>query len=195
MQAPKSRPWARMALAALFFAMAAGQLSDLSGFVDIVASHGIGGTTVGWLAATALIAGELTAAVGLVSRDQTRRYRAASVAVAVALAWGVLAAQAFARGIALENCGCFGVHAGQPLRWWVLIEDLEFLALAWWVRTKAALAAGSVTELRVRLVRATHPDVGPNVVGSAAPARRYPTPRSKNATASAAESSTARRSS
>lgn len=141
--APRSRPVARMALAALLFAMAAGQLSNLSGFVDIVASYGLGGTAVAGFAAALLVGGELTAAVGLVSRDHTRRCRAASVAVAVALAWSVLAAQAFARGIALDNCGCFGVHAGQPLRWWVLIEDLEFLALAWWVRAKAAPVAAA----------------------------------------------------
>ena len=142
-QAPQKRPVARLTLAALFFTMAAGQLSNLSGFIDIVSSYALGPTTLATLAATALIAGELTAAVGLVSRDQTRRYRAASVAVAVALAWGVVGVQAFARGIALDNCGCFGVHAGQPLRWWVLIEDLEFLALAWWVRAKAARAAAA----------------------------------------------------
>ena len=140
-QTPKARRVARLALAALFFTMATGQLSNVTGFIDIVASYGLGGTTLAGLAATALIAGELTAAVGLVSRNETRRYRAASVAVAVALAWGVLGTQAFARGIALNNCGCFGVHAGQPLRWWALIEDVEFLALAWWVRATAARTA------------------------------------------------------
>lgn len=141
MQAPKPRPIARLALAVLFFAMAAGQLSNVSGFIDIMASYGLGGTPLAGFAATALIAGELTAAVGLVSWTPARRHRAASVAVAVALAWGVLGIQAFARGLALDNCGCFGVHAGQPLRWWVLIEDLEFVALAWWVRVKARPAA------------------------------------------------------
>lgn len=151
--APKPRPVARLALAALFFAMAAGQLNNPSGFIDIVSSYGLGGTTLAGLAATALIAGELTAAVGLVSRDPTRRYRAASVAVAVALAWGALGTQAFTRGIALDNCGCFGVHAGQPLRWWVLIEDLEFLALAWWVRAKAVRAAAAHPSSGVGLER------------------------------------------
>lgn len=146
-QAPKPRPVARGALAALFFTMAAGQLSNLSGFIDIVASYGIGGTKVAGLAAAGLIAGELIAAAGLVSRDQTRRYQAASVAVAVALAWGVLGTQAFARGIALDNCGCFGVHAGQPLRWWVLIEDLEFVALAWWVRARSGRGARTYPSL------------------------------------------------
>lgn len=48
--------------------------------------------------------------------------------------WSALAVQAFARGLAVENCGCFGVHLGQSLRWWVLLEDAEFVALAAWVR-------------------------------------------------------------
>jgi hypothetical protein len=139
--APKPRSAARLALAALLFAMAAGQLSDLPGFVDIVASYGLGSTAVAGLAAAPLIAGEFAAAAGLVARDQTRRHRAASVAVAVALAWVVLGLQAFARGLALDNCGCVGVRAGQPLRWRVLIEDLEFLALAWWVRARTMTAA------------------------------------------------------
>lgn len=139
--APKPRPIARLGLAALLLVMAAGQLSDVTGFVDIMASYGFGATTLAGVVATALITGELTTAVGLVSRTPARRHRAASLAVAVALAWGVLGIQAFARGIALENCGCFGVHAGQPLRWWVLVEDLELLALAWWVRAKAGSAA------------------------------------------------------
>lgn len=35
----------------------------------------------------------------------------------------VLGAQAFARGLAVDNCGCFGVYLGQPLRWWVPLQD------------------------------------------------------------------------
>lgn len=151
----RSRSAARLALAVLLFTMVAGQLSDVPGFVDIVATYGLGGTAAAGLAAVALIAGEVTAAVGLVSRGQARRHRAASVAVAVALAWGVLAVQAFARGMALDNCGCFGVHAGQPLRWWVLIEDLEFLALAWWVRARTVPSAGEPDR-----PRASHLDLG-----------------------------------
>lgn len=146
---PKPRPVARVALAALLFVMAASQLSDPSGFIDIVTSYRIGGAAIAAIVGIALMAGEVTAAAGLVSRDQTRRYRAASVAVAVALGWGVLGAQAFARGIALDNCGCFGVHAGQPLRWFVLIEDVEFLALARWIRSRTSRAGASDPSARV----------------------------------------------
>jgi hypothetical protein len=56
------------------------------------------------------------------------------LALAVAIVWSAFALQAFARGVALDNCGCFGVHFGQSLRWWVLLEDAEFVALSAWVR-------------------------------------------------------------
>ncbi len=52
---------ARLFLAGLLFAMAAGQLSNPAGFVDIVASYGIGGTALGAIGAAALIACELVA--------------------------------------------------------------------------------------------------------------------------------------
>ena len=57
----------------------------------------------------------------------------AAAALAVTIAWSALALSAFARGEAVENCGCFGVYLAQPLRWWVLLEDLEFVALGVWV--------------------------------------------------------------
>ena len=75
--ARRVRPSARTALAVLLLAMAAGQLSDVGGFVRILATY-----------------------------------------------------------LALHNCGCFGVHLGQPLQWWVLLEDAEFVALAAWVRAR-----------------------------------------------------------
>ena len=68
---------------------------------------------------------------------------APGVAVAVAVGWTILGTQAFVRGLAVDNCGCFGVHLAQPLRWWVLLEDAEFVALAWWVRRKDVSAASN----------------------------------------------------
>jgi len=52
-----------------------------------------------------------------------------------------LVLQAFARGLALHNCGCFGVHPGQPLPWWGLLEDAEFVARAGWVRASRPVQA------------------------------------------------------
>ena len=127
---------ARFALAALLFAMAAGQVSNPAGFVDILVTYRVGGTAAAVLLALAVVGGELAAAIGLVSTSAARRHEAASVALAVAVAWSALGLQAFARGLSLDNCGCFGVHLGQPLRGWVLLQDAEFVALAWWVRAR-----------------------------------------------------------
>jgi hypothetical protein len=52
------------------------------------------------------------------------------VGVVVAIVGSALAAQAFARGLSVENCGCFGAYLSQELRWWVLLEDAYQLLLA-----------------------------------------------------------------
>jgi uncharacterized membrane protein len=126
----------RYLLAVLLLAMAVGQLSDFGSFVDIVATYEICGDTTAWMLAASLIVAELAAGLGLlVPRLATaRRLGAAAVAVLVAMVWSALAVQAFARGLAVPNCGCFGVDLGQVLRCWVLLEDAEFGALALWVR-------------------------------------------------------------
>lgn len=133
----------RWSLGLLLLAMAGGQLADLGGFVEILGTYRVGGTAVAASIAAILIAGEVAAGVGLLSRDAARRRKAATMAVPVAVVWTILGVQAFARGIALESCGCFGVYAGQPLRWWVLVEDAEFIALAVWVWRGTRLGAGS----------------------------------------------------
>lgn len=125
----RRRSPARIVLAVLLVAMAAGQLSDVGGFARILGTYRVLPGDVPILAAWAFIAAEALAAVALLRRA---RY-GATLAVVVALAWTVLATQAFVRGLPIANCGCFGVHLGQELRWWVLLEDAEFIALAAWV--------------------------------------------------------------
>lgn len=118
-----------MLLALLLLAMAAGQLSDLGGFARVLDGYRL--IPDGWLTPAAwLLAGAETAAgVGLLGH----RRSGSVLALAVAVAWSALAVQAFTRGVAVDNCGCFGVHLAQSLRWWVLVEDAEFVALAAWV--------------------------------------------------------------
>lgn len=128
----RSLPPARTALAVLLLAMATGQLSDVGGFARILGTyqvlpHGLL-TPAAWMAAgTETLAGVLLLG---------GRHNGGCWALVVALAWTVLSLQAFARGLALDNCGCFGVHLGQRLRWWVLVEDAEFVALAAYVRAR-----------------------------------------------------------
>ncbi len=126
----------RPLLAVLLLAMAAGQLADPAGFADIIETYRLGGRAPAVAAVVVLIAGELAGGVGLLSRAADRRPAAATAAVAVAVAWTLLAIQAFVRHLAVDNCGCFGVYAGQTLRWWVLVEDAEFMALTLWVRVR-----------------------------------------------------------
>jgi hypothetical protein len=125
----RRRPLARRLLGGLLLAMAAGQVSDLGGFARILETYRVFPGALPIIAAVALVALEAMAGVALLRGER----RGGALSVAVALAWTVLGAQAFARGLPLANCGCFGVHLGQPLRWWVLIEDAEFIALTMWV--------------------------------------------------------------
>jgi hypothetical protein len=110
--------------------MAAGQVSDVGGFARILDGYRAFPGTVRTIVAWALILAEAGAGMALLRHARL----GAPLAVAVALSWSLLGLQAFTRGLPLANCGCFGVHLGQPLRWWVLAEDADFVALAVWVR-------------------------------------------------------------
>ncbi len=120
---------ARTVLAGLLGAMALGQASDLDGFEAALAGYRVVPGAVLDPAARLLVGLEAVAAVALL-----RRWRGGEVlAVAAAVVWATAGVTAFARGLSLQNCGCFGSHLQQPLRWWILVEDAEFVALAGWV--------------------------------------------------------------
>lgn len=122
---------ARLILALLLVAMAVGQLASLGTFADALRGYGLVGESG---LAYAVPAVELAAGLALLAR-----HRAGGIlSLSVAAFWTVLASQAFARGVELDNCGCFGRYLAQELRWWVLIEDAEFLALAGWVFLRLA---------------------------------------------------------
>jgi hypothetical protein len=126
--------------ALLLLAMASGQLADLEGFKRILATYRVLAGAEGFVAVAVPVTEALTGALLLlrhrVPGGAARTAGAAGVAVAVF--WSALAAQAFVRGLPIDNCGCFGVHLGQQLRWWVLLQDVYFVALA----LLAARAAG-----------------------------------------------------
>jgi hypothetical protein len=123
----------------LLVGMAAGQLASFDAFRRALGEYDL----VGNAASTpvVVVAVELAAALGLLASASVPRSigRGAGIAgLGVAGFWSVLGAQAFARGLQLDNCGCFGAYLAQPLRWWVLVEDAYMLVLAWY----AAAAAG-----------------------------------------------------
>ena len=136
----RRRSPARIILAVLLVAMAAGQLSDVGGFARILGTYRALPGDLPTLAAWVLIGAEALAGVALLRCARG----GATLALAIAVIWTVLGTQAFARGLPIANCGCFGVHLGQVLRWWVLIEDAEFIALAVWVRRAERRGARSI---------------------------------------------------
>lgn len=106
-------------LGLLFLVMAAGQLADQAGFRAILAGYDFGAPE---LLAGTLLSGELLAGAWLLLAPRREPMVPAVVFAATSLLWSTLAAQAFARGLVIDNCGCFGVYLGQPLRWWVLVQ-------------------------------------------------------------------------
>ena len=119
---------ARWILGPLLIAMAVGQLLSVDGFIDIIRSYRAVPSPAAPTLALTLVAAELVAGVGLVRREPTKSV--VWIGVAVAIVWTLLGTQAFARGLALQSCGCFGTFFAQPLRGWVLFEDAELIALA-----------------------------------------------------------------
>lgn len=117
---------ARLILGGLLLAMAVGQLASEDAFALALRGYGLAGESV---LAYAVPAVELAAGLAVL----TRRRAGGILALGVAAFWTALASQAFARGVELDNCGCFGRYLAQELRWWVLIEDVEFVLLAAWV--------------------------------------------------------------
>jgi hypothetical protein len=130
----KRPPVAALLYGLLLTGMAVGQLVSLDAFEDALASYELPGgphTT----AVIGLPALEVLAALGLLgARMLPRRagHAAAVLGLVVAVAWTLLTVQAFARGLAVENCGCFGAYLVQELRWWVLLEDGYMVLLALW---------------------------------------------------------------
>lgn len=127
---------ARIYLGGIMAAMGLLQLAGWSVFVDAVESYQAGGRSLAVVLGTLLIGGELLAALGLL----TDRRFGATAALAVMVLWSALGVQAFARGLALENCGCFGALWRQELRWWILLEDAYLLGLSAWLlwRTRSS---------------------------------------------------------
>ncbi len=114
-------------LGGLFTAMAAFQLADLPGFVGVLETYLLGGPGTAWPLAVMLLAGELVSGLWLLVAPRRRPIIPATVFALTSVLWSSLAVQAFARGLALDNCGCFGVYLAQPLRWWVLLQDAALL--------------------------------------------------------------------
>lgn len=122
-------------LFAINAAAAIGKLLDMPGFVGVVGTYRLLPDVLLWPAAIVITAGEAAIAAGLALPRYRRPAAYGAAAMAVGYALGLLIT--LARGIPLENCGCFGVYFPRPLTIWSPLEDVALLALALFVAAKA----------------------------------------------------------
>jgi hypothetical protein len=122
--------WLRLILGGLYTAMAAGQLASWSRMPAILgAYHAVPAAALPWLAA-ALIAGELVGGLWLLARPRSHALAPVWIYTVASGVWAALGLQAQLRGLAVANCGCFGVYLSQHLSWFVLAQDALLLVYA-----------------------------------------------------------------
>jgi hypothetical protein len=119
----------RIVLGAVYTAMAVGQLASFGHMPRVLAEYGLL-TGVATALAVALIAGELVCGVWFLARPRSKALAPVWVFTAVSVAWSLLAAQAYARGLTVANYGPFGIYLSQRLSWFVLAQDALTLLYA-----------------------------------------------------------------
>jgi hypothetical protein len=134
-------------LGALLVAQGLGKLIDTGGYVEALRAFQVFPQDGTWTAAIIWLVAELlcgaalfTFAVGSGNDRAPRPVQAsgahrtagvlsASAALIIALAYAGLTTSAYLRGLAIDNCTCFGVYLPQRLSWFVLVQDV---LVVWW---------------------------------------------------------------
>lgn len=122
-------------LALAFAATALGKALDIVGFALILHDYRLFPDASLMPLALGVVGLECAIAVGLL-RSSTRAM-AAGAAMLLAAGNGLVLAVTLWRGIALDNCGCFGVFLARPLMVYSPLEDLLLIFLVWLVRQEA----------------------------------------------------------
>lgn len=120
----------RIILGAVYLGMAVGQVASWRQMPAVLGAYDVlPGAALPWLAG-AVVVGELVCGVWFLARPRSRALAPVWVYTVVSLVWAVLGAQAYLRGLAVDNCGCFGVYLTQRLSWFVLAQDALLLVYA-----------------------------------------------------------------
>ena len=138
MNNPRLPAWAqllRVLFALLLAASATGKLLDMPGFYGIVASYQSLPQALVVPCAWALTLAELGLAIWLLLGRSLAQ--AALVLITMHAMYFGWTLAALLRGLALSNCGCFGVYWARPLTIYSPLEDLALLALAALLRRAA----------------------------------------------------------
>ena len=122
----------RVFFALLLLASAVGKLLDMPGFYGIVRSYQLLSDARIAPAAWALSLTELAvgAALGMTSAGLKLRPAVVGLLVLLHVFYLFGLTTALARGLALPNCGCFGVYWPRPLSAWSVLEDVVLLLWA-----------------------------------------------------------------
>jgi hypothetical protein len=120
----------RIVLGAMYTVMAAGQLASFGRMSGILAAYGLVDGTAATALAVVLIAGELVCGIWFLARPRSKALAPVWVFTVVSVVWSLLAVQAYARGLTVANCGCFGIYLAQRLSWFVLVQDALMLFYA-----------------------------------------------------------------
>ncbi len=133
----------RYFLGLLFIATAIGKLLDNRGFAQVINSYQLGIPDFALLG-VALTFSLLELIIGLNILYGRKFSKSILATLAFHLGYATLAFTTLLRGIALTNCGCFGVFLARSLRWSTVIEDLVLatISLVCWLllRRISALA-------------------------------------------------------
>ncbi len=112
----------RVFLGLVLLATALGKLADIRGFAGVLRAYEAFPEASLFPLAAAIAIAELALALWLFSGRRLEGAALAALVVHVVYAaWAVLS---LARGLRLENCGCFGVFLPRPLGWTTVAEDL-----------------------------------------------------------------------
>lgn len=105
-----------------------GKLANMPGFYTVIESYALLPAVLIPPSAWALAIFEFILAGWLVIGK--RIYIAARFVIALHVVYLIWLAIALARGLAIANCGCFGIYWARPLSWFTPIEDIALLLLA-----------------------------------------------------------------
>lgn len=118
--------WVPYGLALLTSAMLLGQLLSFEEFIRVLGDYFVpGGLTSAKVLAVVIVVAELFALPFWLRMRLSQAMRVVSLfsGFIFMIVWTLLGIWAFANGLQLENCGCFGAFLPQPFSGWVLLQD------------------------------------------------------------------------
>ena len=120
----------RLSLGGVIVAAGIGKFLDVKGFVGVIDTYKFNlPRPVAWIIAVLVSAFELSLGIWILSGYQL--YWAAIASIFMHAGYAVLLTITLARGIKLNNCGCFGVFLARPLRWFTPLEDVALIIVSY----------------------------------------------------------------